>query len=59
VIVKAGGQIFELSQQKDLDKIASRITHIQAVIETRNEQHAYDIQQALLTGGFTTQMLDE
>ncbi len=59
VIVKAGGQIFELSQQKALNRISSRMTNIKAVIETKNTQHAYDVYQALVTGGFSAQMLEE
>lgn len=59
VIGKAGGQIFEISQQKDLSKIPSKMTHIKAVIETRNTQHAHDVYQALVSGGFSAQMVEE
>ena len=41
IIGKAGGQIFELSQQQNLSKLAQRMTYIKAVIEARNSQHAF------------------
>lgn len=59
IIGKAGGQIFELSQQQNLSKLAQRMTYIKAVIEARNSQHAYEMCQALVTKGFPTQILEE
>ncbi|RZI46900.1 pyridoxal-phosphate dependent enzyme [Candidatus Finniella inopinata] len=59
IIGKAGGQIFELSQEKTLNNISAKKTSINAVIETRNTQHAYDVFQALVNGGFSAQMLEE
>ena len=59
IIGKAGGQIFELSQKKTLNKISAKTTSIKAVIETRNTQHAHDVFQALVSNGFAAQMLEE
>ncbi len=59
IIGKAGGQIFELSQQKALNRISAKMTSIKAVIETRNTQHAHDVFQALVSGGFEAQMFEE
>ncbi len=59
VIGKAGGHIFELSQQKLLHKVPARMTFIKAVIETQNSEHAHYVFQALVSSGFMAQILEE
>ncbi|MCX7337940.1 MAG: threonine ammonia-lyase [Alphaproteobacteria bacterium] len=59
IIGKAGGNIFEISHQRLFNNIATKTAYLDAVVETRNCEHAITICQSLMSGGFQTEIMEE
>lgn len=59
IIGKAGGNIFEISHQRLFNNMMLKMAYVDAVVETRNAQHASLICQALIEGGFPTTINEE
>lgn len=59
IIGKAGGNIFEISHQRFFNKTMIKMGFVDAVIETRDANHAQQICRALIVGGHPTQIMEE
>ncbi|MES2252732.1 MAG: threonine ammonia-lyase [Pseudomonadota bacterium] len=59
IIGKAGGNIFEISHQRFFNKTMIKMAFVDAVIETRDANHAHQICRALIEGGHPTQIMED
>jgi len=59
IIGKIGGNIFEISHQRVFENVAVKMAFIHAVVETRDANHAEEIRQSLIAGGFPTVIVEE
>lgn len=59
VIGKAGGNIFEISHQRFFNKTMIKMASVDAVIETRDANHAQQICKALIADGHPTQIMED
>jgi threonine dehydratase len=59
IIGKAGGNIFEISHQRFFNKTMIKMAFVDAVIETRDANHAQQICKALIVGGHPTQIMED
>ncbi|WP_032112401.1 threonine ammonia-lyase [Candidatus Paracaedibacter symbiosus] len=58
IIGENGGNIFEINHQRLFSLIGAKMAEVDAVIETRNVEHAQKIIEKLQEGGFPTRLLD-
>lgn len=58
IIGDNGGNIFDLSHQRLFSLIGAKMVEIEAVVETRNTEHAQEIIEKLQTGGFITRLIN-
>ena len=59
IIGKADGNIFEISHQRFFNKTMIKMSFVDAVIETRDANHAKQICKALIEGGHPTIIVEE
>jgi threonine dehydratase len=59
IIGKAGGNIFEISHQRLFNKTMIKIAYVDAVIETRDVNHAQLICKTLIDAGYQTKIMED
>lgn len=59
IIGKAGGNIFEISHQRLFNRTMIKMACVDAVVETRDANHANLICKALIEGGFPAKVMED
>ncbi len=59
IIGRAGGNIFEISHQRLFNNVTAKMAYVDAVVETRDAEHAQTICKALIEGHFPTTICED